>query len=637
MSKPKQSLPTATADSRLYAIWSTAVEGIVTIDERGKIETINPAGESLFGYTADELTGRNVSTLMPSPYHDEHDGYLKNYRDTGVKKIIGIGREVVGKRKDGTKFPMHLSVSEFRIADKRMFAGFVRDLSERERSEEIEQRLGRIVEDSLNEIFLFDAETLKFVQANRGARENLGYSLDELRGMTPVDIKPEYTQEQFAELVGPLVSGQEDQLVFEAVHRRKDRSLYDVEIHLQMSRFQSKSCFVAIILDITERNRTKASLLVQQRALESAVNGILITDATQADNPIIYANPAMEQITGYSAEEVIGRNCRFLQNDDREQAAIDELRDAIKNERKCKVVLRNYRKDGTPFWNSLSVSPVRSPDGVLTNFIGIQSDVTDRMVAEEALVNMNAELEQRVEERTRQLQDAQTQLVRNEKLATLGQLAGGVAHEIRNPLGVIRNAVYFLQQVQADGDEDAAEALKEISRGLGNSERIVSELLDFARAPEAPRELSRFPIGEAITGALEMVSLPKSINVARSAPAELFINADRGQIERLLANLLQNAAQAMTEGGSITIRCQAIGESLVTEVTDTGKGIAIEDLEKIFEPLFTKRAKGIGLGLSLCRRYATQNDGTLKATSELGKGSTFSLSLPLANKNGATS
>lgn len=148
------------ADSRLDAILKTAVEGIITIDDRGTIDSINPAGEKLFGYTADELIGRNVSTLMPSPYRDEHDGYMANYRHTGVKKIIGIGREVIGKRKDGTQFPMDLSVSEFKVADKRMFAGFVRDLTERHRSEEIVQSLGRIVEESLNEIFIVDSETL---------------------------------------------------------------------------------------------------------------------------------------------------------------------------------------------------------------------------------------------------------------------------------------------------------------------------------------------------------------------------------------------------------------------------------------------------------------------------------------------
>jgi two-component system, cell cycle sensor histidine kinase and response regulator CckA len=634
MAESQHDMTTLTNDSRLDAILKAAVDGIVTIDDRGKIESINPAGEVMFGYKSDELIGRNVSMLMPLPYRDEHDGYLQKYRDTGVRKIIGIGRQVVGMRKDGSQFPMDLSVSEFKIADKRMFAGFVRDLTERERAEEIEQSLGRIVEESLNEIFIFDIATLKFIQVNRGARENTGYSMDELQMMTPLDIKPQFTRGAFDEIIAPLVSGERERIVFESFHRRKDGSQYDAEIHLQTSRCRGKPCCVAIILDITERKRTEASLLVQRRALESAVNGILITDATQADNPIIYVNPSLEEITGYSADEVLGRNCRFLQNDDRDQAGIVELREAIEQERNCKVVLRNYRKDGTLFWNSLSVSPVRNADGALTNFVGIQADITERIEAEEALAHLNDELEHRVEERNRQLEEVQEQLLRREKLAVLGQLAGGVAHEIRNPLGVIKNAVYYLQQVQDRGDEDMKEAIGEIKRGVANSERIVSELIDFARGSKP--EFTVFLLDDVVSSALEMVSLPSSIGVTLPEPGATRVRADRGQIERLLANLIQNAVQAMPEGGALSLRYQADGSRVSVAVCDTGTGIADDELEKIFEPLFTKRAKGIGLGLPLCRRYASQNGGTLTVESELGKGSTFTVTLTVATNDGQT-
>src|SRR5438067_5104965 len=122
-------------EERIRAILQTAVEGIITIDERGIIETVNPAVEKMFGYKAEELVGKNVSVLMPAPYREQHDGYLHNYRTTGRAKIIGIGREVVGQRKDGTVFPMDLSVGEVRLAGSRMFTGIVRDITERKRLE----------------------------------------------------------------------------------------------------------------------------------------------------------------------------------------------------------------------------------------------------------------------------------------------------------------------------------------------------------------------------------------------------------------------------------------------------------------------------------------------------------------------
>lgn len=125
----------AEREARLRAILATAVEGIITIDERGIIESANPAAERIFGYKAAEMTGRNVSLLMPSPHREQHDGYLQNYLRTGRAKIIGVGREIIARRKDGTVFPIDLSVSEVRLARGRLFTGFIRDISERKQLE----------------------------------------------------------------------------------------------------------------------------------------------------------------------------------------------------------------------------------------------------------------------------------------------------------------------------------------------------------------------------------------------------------------------------------------------------------------------------------------------------------------------
>jgi two-component system, LuxR family, sensor kinase FixL len=145
------------SEERLRAILATAVEGIITIDEHGLIESCNLAAERIFGYRAAEVIGKNVSLLMPSPHHEQHDSYLANYRRTGQAKIIGIGREVVGRRKDGTIFPMDLSVSEVRLAERRLFTGLVRDITERKRlereileiGERERRRIGRDLHDGL--------------------------------------------------------------------------------------------------------------------------------------------------------------------------------------------------------------------------------------------------------------------------------------------------------------------------------------------------------------------------------------------------------------------------------------------------------------------------------------------------------
>lgn len=132
---------------------------------------------------------------------------------------------------------------------------------------------------------------------------------------------------------------------------------------------------VASLREVSERNRVEESLKLRERAIAASPNGIVITDATQPNNPMIYVNPSFERITGYSAAEVIGRDCKFLQGGDRNQIGILDLRQAIKEQRECHAVLLNYRKDGTPFWNDLYIAPVFNDHGELTNYIGIQIDV----------------------------------------------------------------------------------------------------------------------------------------------------------------------------------------------------------------------------------------------------------------------
>jgi two-component system, chemotaxis family, sensor kinase Cph1 len=149
------------SEERMQAILQTAVEGIITIDDRGVIELINPAAEKLFGYTRAEVQGQNVSILMPSPYREEHDRYIANYLRTGEAKIIGIGREVSGRRKDGTLFPMDLAVSEVRLPHRRLFTGFVRDITERKRAEQQLAELAQTLAEKNKEL-----ETIVYVASH---------------------------------------------------------------------------------------------------------------------------------------------------------------------------------------------------------------------------------------------------------------------------------------------------------------------------------------------------------------------------------------------------------------------------------------------------------------------------------------
>ncbi len=224
------------------------------------------------------------------------------------------------------------------------------------------------------------------------------------------------------------------------------------------------------------------------------------------------------------------------------------------------------------------------------------------------------------------------QLVRQEKLAVLGQLAGGVGHELRNPLGAIKNSAYFLNMVLEEPTPEVKETLEILEKEVITSEGIISSLLDFARSrPPLKRKVN---INDIIREKVSRINVPENIEVKSQIDEFIpFIMADPDQLDQIFGNILLNAIQAMPEGGQLTIKSEAPGQDRVAvSITDTGVGIPGEDLEKIFEPLFTSKAKGIGLGMAITKTFVEGHGGTIEVQSETGKGSTFTVRLPIGKK-----
>ena len=225
------------------------------------------------------------------------------------------------------------------------------------------------------------------------------------------------------------------------------------------------------------------------------------------------------------------------------------------------------------------------------------------------------------------LKEAQDALIKREKLSTLGQIAGGIAHELRNPLGVISNAVYFLQMTMAEGDETVKEYLGIIQKEVQDAERIVRSLLDFMRV--RPPEKEWVTVEGLINEVLSAYTIPENIKLKLDFREENKVFVDINQIERCFSNLLHNAIQAMTpKGGELIIRTISQKDQVIIQFIDTGPGISKSDLERIFEPLFTTKARGIGLGLTVAKSLVEANGGKIMAESEEGKGSVFTVTLP---------
>ena len=226
--------------------------------------------------------------------------------------------------------------------------------------------------------YLLDPENGDIVDANDAACAFWGWSREQLRKMKIWDINVagrQKLEEQFTETQAGLT------FYFQCQHRIASGEIRDVEVYVNPITVQDKTLNLIIAHDVTDRRLAEESLRLAQRALASVPIGILISDAQQPDMPITYVNPAFEHLTGYSQAEVLGRNCRFLQGTERDQPEIAQIRAALNEGHSCEVTLRNFKKDGTMFWNQLHIAPVRNDAGTITHFIGAQKDFSQQVAA----------------------------------------------------------------------------------------------------------------------------------------------------------------------------------------------------------------------------------------------------------------
>jgi PAS domain S-box-containing protein len=349
------------------------------------------------------------------------------------------------------------------------------------------------------------------------------------------------------------------------------------------------------------------------------------------DGNIIVWNQAAERMFGYTAAEIVSRPlCDIFPErfHGKHRELLQQIQTADRPNNGLQTVeWAGLRKDGVEFPLELSLASWKTQEGSFSTVI--VRDITARREMEKALQDYSEQLEKMVESRTKDLNDAQEQLIRREKLAFLGQLAGGVGHELRNPLGVISNAVYFLQMTLNQADDVVKEYLDMIGREVQNAEKIISSLLNLSRDHPADRA----PVAAAglVADVLERYPPPKGVQIAVDVPLDLpDLLADAHQIGQVLANLVNNAYQAMSEGGSLTITAAAGQDEVLLSITDTGCGIPPENLQKIFEPLFTTKARGIGLGLAVSKKLVEVNEGRFQVESAPDAGSTFKLFLPIA-------
>lgn len=409
----------------------------------------------------------------------------------------------------------------------------------------------------------------------------------------------------------------------------KDGEKKWAELNAAKIEYKGKPADLVVFRDITERKRMEEALRESEEEhrtlMEEAPIGICNVDLT---GTVTFVNERFELFSGYSREEVVGKNGWELGMFDDKTLRIfaDRMKNRLEGVPTRPMETRFQCKDGRWIWVEIE-STVIEKRGIPVGFQLISRDITDRKRAEEELRRHSEHLQELVEERTRELRKA-------ERLAGIGETATMVGHDLRNPLQAITSTVYLAKRTLERAEKARVrELLGTIEEQVGYINKIVSDLQDYARPVEPKRVETN--LRQLIDDTLSTISVPESIKVSVEVEKGFpKLMVDPALVRRVFTNLITNALQAMLDGGHLTIKASKAGEIASISFQDTGSGIPKENLDKLFSPLFTTKAKGMGFGLSVSRRLVEAHGGNITVESEMGKGSTFTIKLPLNWKEG---
>jgi len=349
--------------------------------------------------------------------------------------------------------------------------------------------------------------------------------------------------------------------------------------------------------------QAQGQLRLLSNTVKSSIDGITLADM---EGNITFANEASQKMWGYRSDELAGMKMSELYSPEEldlvETEIIPGSKDNVWNGEMIAV-----RKDGSQFPILVTTSPVHDEKGQTVAIVGVHRDITE----------------------TRDMKD---KLIRSERLAAVGELASGVGHELRNPLNVIRNCVYLLHMTLTDKtDEETLNTLGILDKQIDISNRIVTDLLDFTRIKQP--SLTKVDLNNLVKESMSWVEVPEAIAVVANFNGNPpLVTVDGEQIGRVFANIISNAVQSMNNQGKLKISTGTDASLAWAKFEDSGGGIPEENMDKIFEPLFTTKPKGIGLGLAITKRLVEQNGGKIEVTSQVAKGTTFTVMLPVKKR-----
>ncbi len=408
-----------------------------------------------------------------------------------------------------------------------------------------------------------------------------------------------------------------------AVCSAQDEGFLDEEVELILTLANNLATHLQNLRARQELSQAMKALRLHKRALEATSDGLLITDATEKDWPIVYANPAFTRITGFTAEDILGRNPRFLHANESSQDGLNAIRKALRTNQTGRAVLRNYRHDGSMFWNELTISPVADRDGAITHYVGVQRDISELKKTESLLRKSMEEAEYANRTKT--------------------DFLANMSHETRTPLNAI---LAFSETIKREvfgpiNNPKYREYIEDIHESGKHLLAILDDILDVSRIENGQYILheEKFSLTTAINAALRILKnrvTEKSIDLVVDLPDPgPWIRADERSIKQIVINLVSNAVKFTPENGRIDVALTIEKpDHLILTVRDNGIGIAAADLMRVTQPFVqgenveVRKHHGAGLGLSLVQNLTTLHDGHFIIESDEGKGVEASVLLP---------
>lgn len=491
---------------------------------------------------------------------------------------------------------------------------------------QLEKRWGRIFENSYDELYLFRTDNLKFILVSKGALNNLGYTIEELISMTPVDIKPELSERQFESLIRLLRKGEQELLVFETVHQRKDGSLYDVEIRLQLAAEESPPVFIAIILDITARKQAEMALRESEQRYHALVKAVPVgLFRTDMEGRCVYVNERCQEIAGIKQAQVLDESWTTALHENDRERVLTEWCQAAQAQRSFHTECRYQRSDGKVLWLWVQAEPERNANGRIISYVGTVTDISIQKQTEAKVADQRDMLEELVVERTAELSRSNRELE---------SFSYSVSHDLRTPLRTIDGFSQALLEDYGDRfDETGQDYLNRVRAASQRMGDLIDALLTLSRVSRY--NLARNPVAlselaHAVIAELQENSPERQIEI--QIADDLDAEGDVHLLRTLLENLLSNAWKytSTIEHAKIEFNHREENGETVYFIRDNGVGFDMRYVGKLFgafQRLHGAEFEGTGIGLATVQRIIQHHGGRVWAEGETGKGATFYFTL----------